>query len=72
MRSLIILALVLTVLGLGVRSAIAVTDLADPPQVPIKGTEGPDIRARIPPKAVEGPDIRNALAPRVPAGPGTR
>jgi len=72
MRYLIILTLILTVLGLGVRSAIAVTDLPDPPQVLIKGTEGPDIRAKISPKAVEGPDIRNALAPRVPVGLGTR
>ena len=32
--------------------------LTDPPKVPPKGIEGPDIRAKVPPKGTEGPDIR--------------
>jgi hypothetical protein len=70
MRRLISLAFVVTVLGASVGLPLAAT--YDLPRVPMKGSEGPDIRAKIPPKAVEGPDIRNALAPRVPVGLGTR
>jgi len=70
MRRLISLTFVLTVLGAA--AGLASAGPYDLPRVPVKGTEGPDIRAKIPPKAIEGPDIRNALAPRVPAGPGTR
>jgi hypothetical protein len=27
-------------------------------EIPLKGTEGPDIRAKVEPKGVEGPDVR--------------
>lgn len=56
MRRLISLTFVLTVLGAA--AGLASAGPYDLPRVPVKGTEGPD--------------IRNALAPRVPAGPGTR
>ncbi len=45
----------------------------DPPKVPPKGTEGPDIRAKVPPKGIEGPDIRAKVPPKgAPEGPDIR
>ena len=40
----------------------------NPPPIPPKGTEGPDIRAKVPPKSTEGPDIRHSLLVRATEG----
>ncbi|OGB98047.1 MAG: hypothetical protein A3G35_10800 [candidate division NC10 bacterium RIFCSPLOWO2_12_FULL_66_18] len=71
MKRLIALAVMLAVLGLGVAPAFAA---ATPPLVPPKGTEGPDIRAKVPPKGIEGPDIRhsNMTQPKGLEGPDVR
>jgi len=44
----------------------------DPPKIPPKGTEGPDIRAKVPPKGIEGPDIRAKIEPKGTEGPDVR
>ena len=45
----------------------------DPPKVPPKGIEGPDIRAKVPPKGIEGPDIRTKVPLKgAPEGPDVR
>jgi hypothetical protein len=49
-------------------AVVAPTFAAAPPAVPPKGTEGPDIRAKVPPKGIEGPDIR-AFPPKTPWPP---
>ena len=51
------------VFGMSVNSAIA--DMNSSRVLP-KGTEGPDISAKMEPKAVEGPDIRRTPSPLVP------
>ncbi len=45
---------------------------ADPPKVPPRGTEGPDIRAKVPPKGTEGPDIRAKVPQKGLEGPDIR
>jgi hypothetical protein len=42
------------------------------PGGPMKGTEGPDIRAKVDPKGVEGPDVRAKIEPKGQEGPGVR
>jgi hypothetical protein len=56
MKRLIAVAVAAAVFGIGVSATFAAVD---PPKVPPKGTEGPDIRAKVEPKGVEGPDIRH-------------
>ncbi len=61
MKRLIAVAAVVAVLWIGIGPTFAAMD---PPKVPPKGVEGPDIRAKVEPKGVEGPDIRpNTLPP---------
>ncbi|MBI2457142.1 MAG: hypothetical protein HYV46_13530 [candidate division NC10 bacterium] len=57
MKRLIALAVMLVALGAGVGPTFAAMD---PPKVPPKGIEGPDIRQNTmpQPKGVEGPDVR--------------
>lgn len=55
MKRMIALAVVVASLGAGPAFAAV-----DPPKVPPKGTEGPDIRAKVEPKGLEGPDIRHS------------
>lgn len=55
MKRMIALAVVVAALG-----AAPTFAAVDPPKVPPKGTEGPDIRAKAEPKGVEGPDIRHS------------
>ncbi len=59
MKRLIALAVAVAVLGIGPTFAAM-----DPPKVPPKGIEGPDIRAKVPPKGIEGPDIRSNTLPQ--------
>ena len=54
-KRLIMLVLLLAALAGPVAAAFATTD---PPRVPVKGLEGPDVRYVIPPKGIEGPDVR--------------
>ena len=61
MKRLIALAVMLAALGAGVGPTFAAMD---PPKVPTKGIEGPDIRAKVPPKGIEGPDIRMNTFPQ--------
>ena len=56
-------------LALGMAASLAVADM-DGSRVPPKGTEGPDINAKMEPKGVEGPDVRHAASPAVPNGEG--
>ena len=60
MNRLITLMTFVTVLLAGIGPALAAVD---PPKVPPKGTEGPDIRATVEPKGIEGPDIRQNTMP---------
>ena len=71
MKRLITFAVLLAALGVGVGQTFAAVD---PPKVPPKGTEGPDIRAKVPSKDVEGPDIRRNTRPPFtgPEGPDVR
>lgn len=39
---------------------------------PVKGVEGPDIRAVVEPKGTEGPDIRAKIDPKGTEGPDIR
>ncbi|HEX9899829.1 MAG TPA: hypothetical protein VGC81_11415 [Candidatus Methylomirabilis sp.] len=68
MKRLITLLLFVTVLLAGIGPALAF----DPPKIPPKGIEGPNIRAKVPPKGLEGPDIRAKLDPKGVEGPDTR
>jgi hypothetical protein len=68
MKYLITLAAVVAILGATVGPALAV----DPPKVPPKGIEGPNIRARVQPKGLEGPDIRARMEPKGLEGPDIR
>ncbi|MBI2562534.1 MAG: hypothetical protein HYW08_09100 [candidate division NC10 bacterium] len=61
MKRLIALAVMLVALGAGVGPTFAAMD---PPKVPPKGIEGPDIRVKVPPKGIEGPDIRQNTMPQ--------
>jgi hypothetical protein len=63
--------LVLAVLGIAVGPAFTALD---PPTVPPRGTEGPDIRRKMPPNGLEGPDIRHSaqLCPLGVEGPEVR
>jgi len=69
MKRLIALTALLAVLGLSLGPAFAAMD---PPKVPTKGIEGPDIRAKVPPKGIEGPDIRAKVEPKGLEGPDVR
>ena len=71
MKRMIALAVAAAVLGMGISPTFAAVD---PPKVPPKGTEGPDIRAKVPPKGIEGPDIRhsNMTQPKGLEGPDVR
>lgn len=66
MKQLIVLAVVVAVLGAGVGPVFAVVD---PPKVPPKGIEGPNIRAKVEPKGLEGPDIRTRVEAKGLEGP---
>ncbi|MBI2455005.1 MAG: hypothetical protein HYV46_02580 [candidate division NC10 bacterium] len=57
MKRLIALAVAVAVLGIGIGPTFAAMD---PPKVPPKGIEGPDIRQNTmpQPKGIEGPDVR--------------
>jgi hypothetical protein len=63
----IVFAGIVSLVGTGL--ALAAPDGS---RVPVKGTEGPDIRRTVPVKSTEGPGIRDALAVRVQAGARTR
>ena len=65
MKRMIALGVLLAVLGFGVGQAIAAMD---PPRVPLKGQEGPGIRAKVGPRGLEGPDVRHSTLP-LPKGP---
>ncbi|HSB72620.1 MAG TPA: hypothetical protein VLT62_25105 [Candidatus Methylomirabilis sp.] len=41
----------------------ALAAMADPPTLPPRGVEGPDIRSRVEPKGLEGPDVRRLPRP---------
>ena len=69
MNRLITLMTFVTVLLAGIGPALAAVD---PPKVPPKGIEGPNIRAKVAPKGLEGPDIRAKLDPKGVEGPDTR
>ena len=69
MKRLIALAVALAVLGMGIGPTLAAVD---PPKVPPKGIEGPDIRHRVEPKGTEGPDVRAKVEPRGFEGPDVR
>lgn len=65
MKHTLTLATVITVLTLGLGPAFAAMERSG---VQVKGTEGPDISAKVEPKRVEGPDVRRAPSPAVPNG----
>jgi hypothetical protein len=53
-------------------SAPAYAGMANPPVVPPRGTEGPDVRSRIEPRGVEGADVRAMIESRGTEGPDVR
>lgn len=55
MKRLSMLVLLLAALAGPVAAAFAATD---PPRVPVKGLEEPDVRYVVPAKGIEGPDVR--------------
>ncbi len=57
MKRRITLIGLLAVLAVSVSPALAAVDR---PNIPPKGIEGPDIRAKVEPKGLEGPDIRHS------------
>jgi hypothetical protein len=63
MKHLVILVAVL--MAFGMSAGLAVADMNNS-RVPPKGTEGPDVSAKMEPKGVEGPDVRRAPSPSVP------
>lgn len=69
MKRLITLAVMLAVLGIGVGSSLAAVQR---PAVPLKGIEGPDIRAKVEAKGIEGPDVRAKIEPKGVEGPDVR
>jgi hypothetical protein len=70
MKRLLTLAVMLAALAIGVGPTFAAMD---PPRIPPKSIEGPDVRATLPPlPGIEGPDIRTINAIRVSEGSGTR
>ena len=71
MKPLMILAMMLMGLAAGVTPTFAATGN---PRVLPKGTEGPDVRAKVEPKGLEGPDVRHFPIPpfRNTEGPETR
>jgi len=60
MKRMIALAVAAAVLGMGISPTFAAVD---PPKVPPKGIEGPDIRIKVELKGVERPDIRQNSSP---------
>ena len=71
MKRTVTFAALIAVLTLGLSPAFAGTER---PEVPVKGTEGPDIRAKVDPKGIEGPDVRlvGKATPRGIEGPDVR
>jgi hypothetical protein len=69
MKRLIALAVLVATLGIGIGQTFAA---AEPPRVPPRGTEGPDIRAKVEPKGVTGPDVRAKVEPKGIEGPNVR
>jgi hypothetical protein len=63
MKHLLIVVVMLMAFGMSASQAVA--DMNNS-RVPPKGTEGPDISAKMDPKGVEGPDVRRAPSPSVP------
>jgi hypothetical protein len=55
MKRIFTFATLVAVLTLGLGPAFAAMDR---PEVQVRGTEGPDIRAKVEPKGTEGPDVR--------------
>ncbi len=58
-------SLVALLMAFGMSASLAVADLHSSPVSP-KGTEGPDISAKMEPKGVEGPDVSRAPSPTIP------
>jgi hypothetical protein len=52
-------------LAFGMSASLAGADMTNSRMLP-KGTEGPDISAKVEPKSVEGPDVRHAPSPTIP------
>lgn len=69
MKRIVSIVVLVAVVALTAGEALANRDMAG---VPVKGTEGPDIRARVEPKGVEGPDVRTKVEPKGQEGPGVR
>ena len=71
MKRLMTLTAMLVVFGAAVSPVFAVTD---PPRVPPKGIEGPDVEAKAELQGAAGPDIRHVVVPpfRGTEGPETR
>ncbi|OGB96024.1 MAG: hypothetical protein A2Z31_02225 [candidate division NC10 bacterium RBG_16_65_8] len=69
MKRIVSIVVLVAVVALGTGEVFASGERSE---VPIKGTEGPDIRAKVEPKGVEGPDIRTKVAPKGQEGPGVR
>jgi hypothetical protein len=59
-------------LGAAVLVAVLAVAPAYAERQPIKGVEGPDIRAVVEPKGTEGPDIRVKIEPKGIEGPDIR
>ena len=67
MKRLMIVAAMLMVFGMS--AGLGFADM-NGSRVSPKGTEGPDISAKMEPKGVEGPDVHRAPSPSVPSGEG--
>jgi hypothetical protein len=67
MKRTLTIATLIAALTLGLSPAFA-------KEVPLKGTEGPDIRAKVEPKGTEGPDVRlvGKTMPKGVEGPDVR
>lgn len=59
MKRFLLLAVLLVGLGVAATPTFARLEY---PQVPVKGTEGPDIHAKVDPRGTEGPDVRRCAA----------
>jgi len=67
MKPTLIIATLIAVLTLGLSPTFA-------NEIPLKGTEGPDIRAKVQPRGIEGPDVRlvGKTVPKGVEGPDVR
>ena len=63
MKRMLTLAAIL--MAFGMSASLAVADM-NSSRVPPKGTEGPDISAKVELKSVGGPDVRYAPSPTIP------